>query len=60
MNASSNPIMVPCPCCEGEKRLWVEEDADGVVIRSVYDCTHCQGTGKIAAEVEPEKKLGRA
>jgi len=51
---------VECPCCKGAKKLVVissvQEVLPGVPIEGYViddaDCSHCEGTGKIEAEVE--------
>lgn len=45
---------VECPCCHGEGSLLIYDEAypDDPPERS--KCSHCQGTGKVDAEVEPE------
>jgi hypothetical protein len=49
--------VVTCPCCDGKKKILVfssaeEPEPEGMIIVSQEICAHCQGAGKIEAEVE--------
>jgi hypothetical protein len=51
--------LVRCPCCKGAKRLrvavynlWDEETGEVWEGVRMEDCTHCQATGKVAAEID--------
>jgi len=55
---------VTCPCCHGKGQLIVTSHiktilpgipADGYVVDAVA-CCHCEGTGKVDAEVEDPTK----
>jgi DnaJ-class molecular chaperone len=47
--------MVTCPCCHGEKVLFLfEQERTGQKFPREpmkHDCTHCQGKGEVPAEV---------
>jgi hypothetical protein len=51
---------VTCPCCHGEKKILVFErdptsnaPEDMVVVAVTHEeCSHCEGTGEVEAEVE--------
>ena len=46
---------VTCPCCHGTCWIVVYDFVDQVlVIKSREPCGHCEGTGKIEAEVEED------
>jgi hypothetical protein len=44
-------IFVICPCCKGERTLTVHEPVALEPVQ-IVDCCHCQGKGRISAEVE--------
>lgn len=42
---------VICPCCHGMKKV-ILYDYDTETIIARVDCSHCEGTGEVEAEVE--------
>jgi hypothetical protein len=47
--------LVICPCCKGRKRLTLVEHSDkagGRTTLSKPECTHCEGKGKVPAELD--------
>lgn len=45
---------VECPCCHGEGSLLVYDEAHPHDPPVREKCVHCQGSGKVEAEVESE------
>jgi DnaJ-class molecular chaperone len=43
---------VTCPCCKGEGEVITMDTSHNFIITDITPCTHCEGTGKVEAEVE--------
>jgi uncharacterized protein YbaR (Trm112 family) len=53
MNDSKAVHMIECPCCHGEKYLYVFEEDDQKIPREPqkFQCTHCMSKGWVPSEI---------
>jgi hypothetical protein len=55
-NGRKRKKMVPCPCCKGEKKLYVWHDDEATPRKE--PCIHCEATGEIEIDIMRQNQRG--